>query len=854
MEDLEEEQDVTAWVNGVLSEASADGASVDAKISSVSMKLQIMAADLNDELEAHMEELIEAAPRALGDVGSVSRALAAVDEEAVRSARPTARARRPRGRAPRLGVADAFLNRSGAGVAALGRAAAGDVAAQLATMGDSERILRKLPDADDRRSTLDGLARDDDAHALRRAVGARRAGRLRRGAAGRSWRSTSAWASGRRCGATTRPLGPARRGSGGSRDAADDANLDLAPWLGAFLDDLLRDLEAEKAAAGAAFGEAHAPGVAALVAAETLKPLAESFAGSWTRRGPRARRPRGLRGGPRGLRRLPRKLGANAGPAGAVAPTGTPSRSAARAFAAGFGEMGSDGATRYGALERRRFAAAVAVGAADCRAALDALPADGLLLRLGGSVERALDRAEAARRGARGRLPGGPGPLRGAHGRLGRRGLRAPRATRRSDAAAKAARSSATSGATSSSRDGRVLANGLPRDASLLADCWAYARALLARAGARAGWPSAWPRTSGSRSRTGPSRSGAATSRPMRAAGATRPFPRTRASRARRRRARARVARARPRRRRAGGAAAEASPLDRVAVDRALDDLAAEASALAFECAFAPVRSALRRVSATRLGGDALKDKAAPYYCRAAVWAGNDDADPAPSDYATVVGEHLMGALRHLEPFLESPAVADAAAVHVDAGGRLTDVREWERIGDVLDADRLGLRALAAGEPLAGAHLGGDALAESSAPPEDADAAARFCSEWLHRLVKATAGALAEELLRVGRVDASGFRQLKADVNYLRNVAKALAVPDHAFLAHLDAVATAAYEGRLPELLLRPMAQTPAAAALASLEAALRAKLDAPVEAAVEAAVDGGAEAPPADEAPPEEH
>ena len=137
-----------------------------------------------------------------------------------------------------------------------------------------------------------------------------------------------------------------------------------------------------------------------------------------------------------------------------------------------------------------------------------------------------------------------------------------------------------------------------------------------------------------------------------------------------------------------------------------------------------------------------------------------------------------------------SPAVADAAAVHVDAGGRLTDVREWERIGDVLDADRLGLRALAAGEPVAGAHLGGDALA----------------------------------------------------------------APDHAFLAHRDAGATAAAEGRLPELRLRPMAQTPAAAALASLEAALRAKLDAPVEAAVEAAVDDGAEAPPADEAPPEEH
>ncbi|KAH8052636.1 DNA topoisomerase VI subunit A [Aureococcus anophagefferens] len=94
MEDLEEEQDVTAWVNGVLSEASADGASVDAKISSVSMKLQIMAADLNDELEGHMEELIEAAPRALGDVGSVSRARAADEELSAVQRQPTARARR----------------------------------------------------------------------------------------------------------------------------------------------------------------------------------------------------------------------------------------------------------------------------------------------------------------------------------------------------------------------------------------------------------------------------------------------------------------------------------------------------------------------------------------------------------------------------------------------------------------------------------------------------------------------------------------------------------------------------------------------------------------------------------------
>ncbi|KAH8052637.1 DNA topoisomerase VI subunit A [Aureococcus anophagefferens] len=477
-------------------------------------------------------------------------------------------------------------------------------------MGDSERILRKLPDADDRRSTLDGL-RDDFEHALRPRVAAALAAPDVSGEALRPlvalYERLGLGEALRRDYAAARPGAARKRWF--ARTAADDAGLDLAPWLGAFLDDLLRDLEAEKAAAGAAFGEAHAPGVAALVAAETLKPLAESFRGKLD-------------------------AAADRGPGG---------------------------------LE-------------DCAAAHAAC---GVFLE---NLEQTLG------------LPA-QSPLLGR-----RRGRCGPRARR-----------------------------GLSEDEGL-----ARVPPLARRVAAR----------------------------------------------------------------RQGGAAAaprEASPLDRVAVDRALDDLAAEASALAFECAFAPVRSALRRGGG--VSAATLKDKAAPYYCRAAVWAGNDDADPAPSDYATVVGEHLMGALRHLEPFLESPA--------------------WERIGDVLDADRLGLRALAAGEPLAGAHLGGDALAESSAPPEDADAAARFCSEWLHRLVKATAGPRGA---------------------------------DHAFLAHLDAVATAAYEGRLPELLLRPMAQTPAAAALASLEAALRAKLDAPVEAAVEAAVDDGAEAPPADEAPPEDH
>ena len=199
MEDLE---DVITWVNSVLNEASNEGTTVDAKISSVSMKLQVMSADLCDELEQHMDELQEAAPRALGDIGSVSRSLASVTDELavvearVESATATSRESATLDELDRLKThleavgatlreaaswqaavrratasLAAFLERgSGAREEAAGAPPwaeeAAEVAARLETVAESEKILRKLPEADERRSTVEAL-RDDLEGALR---------------------------------------------------------------------------------------------------------------------------------------------------------------------------------------------------------------------------------------------------------------------------------------------------------------------------------------------------------------------------------------------------------------------------------------------------------------------------------------------------------------------------------------------------------------------------------------------------------------------------------------------------------------------------------------------------------------
>ena len=127
---------------------------------------------------------------------------------------------------------------------------------------------------------------------------------------------------------------------------------------------------------------------------------------------------------------------------------------------------------------------------------------------------------------------------------------------------------------------------------------------------------------------------------------------------------------------------------------------------------------------AARLLGDArgARPPGATTYCRPVAWAAGAAAapPPPPTGVATFVGEHLMSALRHLEPFLESPAARTASLLRLEALGRLTDQREW---AGVAAAPGLG-----AGDRRALVALGGAVADEDggAAPaPADADAATR---------------------------------------------------------------------------------------------------------------------------------
>eukprot|EP00633_Aureoumbra_lagunensis_P007220 CAMPEP_0197315358 /NCGR_PEP_ID=MMETSP0891-20130614/37883_1 /TAXON_ID=44058 ORGANISM="Aureoumbra lagunensis, Strain CCMP1510" /NCGR_SAMPLE_ID=MMETSP0891 /ASSEMBLY_ACC=CAM_ASM_000534 /LENGTH=845 /DNA_ID=CAMNT_0042804267 /DNA_START=13 /DNA_END=2550 /DNA_ORIENTATION=- len=266
------------------------------------------------------------------------------------------------------------------------------------------------------------------------------------------------------------------------------------------------------------------------------------------------------------------------------------------------------------------------------------------------------------------------------------------------------------------------------------------------------------------------------------------------------------------------------SPLDRLELEASIDRLAAKASGLAFKLAFAPVRAALRRISATRAPFDQAYDAQVVAYCEPVQWFGKHE-EIRPSHYVTIVGEHLASALAELE-LDRGVDLQDALACRLDAAGRATDGAEWDLLGDTLelnDSDRLGLRYLASGDPIEGLtlpRLGAqaelDAFSADAKRQEDAaddEPAQRFATRWLIYLQRATVAAFIDELIRVPNMDDQGAAQLTTDLTYLKHVLSvALDLKPHALLDHLLVLSQASTKRDLDDIIRRQLPPNSAAA------------------------------------------
>ena len=265
------EEDAAAWVNAVLAEAAADGGTVDSRIASVSLKLQTMSADLHADVDADMRALLAAAPRAVGEIEDLQAALQRVQDELAAVDARVARAVRNATEAATLEELDrlrehleavgatlveaaswqaasrAAADALGAFLADRGAAdwapAAGGVAEKLEKMERAEKVLRTLPEADARRAAVDRVRED-----LERALAPRLEAVLR---AGEADKLPGLYALYERLGlgdAFRRTYAEARPFAARNVWFAGDAGGALAPRLAAFLDALLAEAIAERAA------------------------------------------------------------------------------------------------------------------------------------------------------------------------------------------------------------------------------------------------------------------------------------------------------------------------------------------------------------------------------------------------------------------------------------------------------------------------------------------------------------------------------------------------------------------------------------------------------------------------------
>ena len=691
------EEDAAAWVNAVLAEAAADGGTVDSRIASVSLKLQTMSADLHADVDADMRALLAAAPRAVGEIEDLQAALQRVQDELAAVDARVARAVRNATEAATLEELDrlrehleavgatlveaaswqaasrAAADALGAFLADRGAAdwapAAGGVAEKLEKMERAEKVLRTLPEADARRAAVDRVRED-----LERALAPRLEAVLR---AGEADKLPGLYALYERLGlgdAFRRTYAEARPFAARNVWFAGDGGGALAPRLAAFLDALLAEAIAERAACERWATADRAAEVAARVArvraaravarrgaarrgggelttarrgADARDASSRTWRGAWARRGRRAR--------------------ADAGHAlvDAFAASRRPAPAA----------PGAQTTTLYGALEGAAPRAAAADAAA-CRDAGADTDSDAAAFRDGRGGA-----ARAARPAASG-MPrcGAARPTGGA-------------AARDCAAAVRAARVASCRGLARLFADRREAlvpaASGPPRRSppSLGARARGGLRARRRRRARRARLARRGPRAFDAW-------------RAGRAAGRRGPAPpRARAAR------RAAPAPARPRRRRASSRSALRAR--RRTAPWTPSRPSVRAARRSGRC------RALRAYSATRAAPD---PPGATTYCRPVAWPWARRRRRL--DAATPVGE-FMPALRHLEPFLESPAARTASLLRPEALGRLTDQPKGRGRRPGLDAgDRRALVALGgavADEDGGGAGAGGRRRGRASA-------------------------------------------------------------------------------------------------------------------------------------------
>ena len=234
---------------------------------------------------------------------------------------------------------------------------------------------------------------------------------------------------------------------------------------------------------------------------------------------------------------------------------------------------------------------------------------------------------------------------------------------------------------------------------------------------------------------------------------------------------------------------------------RDIQALAAEARGLIFDTCFGVIRTRFADVSALDT------------WCADSDSAESSAYDILPQGYVTQAGEHLLSLCQHLEPFAANDGLPDACAA-MDGLSRLGEA-EWRQLSVPLalsDSELSGTKQIMEGSSISGVTLAADDTAENE--EEDAGAAdgaaaespaAQFCNDWLTCVARATTGAFLTQVLRIPKLDNRGAQHLAADTGYLINVLRALDLPAHALLKHLRYLALAPkeelsslLEGRLP--------------------------------------------------------